>query len=67
MPFENRHQSYLLSFSKLDAQKNLDYYMELVDFLVENNLIDPQKEELLTEEFILEKGVGIPRPYLCAF
>ena len=62
----NRHQSYLLSFSKLDAQKNLDYYMELVDFLVENNLIDPQKEELLTEEFILEKGVGIPRPYLCS-
>ena len=62
----NRHQSYLLSFSKLDAQKNLDYYMELVYFLVENNLIDPQKEELLTEEFILEKGVGIPRPYLCS-
>lgn len=62
----NRFQSYILSLSQIDSKNNLDNYLEFVNFLIDNNIIDPEKEELVTKEVILEKELGIPRPFLCS-
>ena len=64
--YNNKHQSYTLSISQLDSKNNLDNYNDFVDFLINEKIIDPEKEEIASHKLVLEKEVGLPRPYLCS-
>ncbi len=62
----NQDQSYILSMSMQDSKENLSEYLDTIDFLVEEKIINPNKEKLLSKSALLEYGDGIPRPYLCS-
>ena len=62
----NQDQSYILSMSQLDSQENLGDYLDIINFLIEQKIINPEKEELLEESILQEYAKGLPRPYLCS-